>query len=173
MIRMDLRVSGQQPKLTFLQFFLLFVGIFLGVSIIVTAALLLEWNSLGNLAEERNELAIMRDSLIQVAEEMNTYQTLHSRHQEIQHAIRDSRQETDINSSILRLLLSDLEPGMKLLSCRIESDSVIAHCLSPSNVKVARYVESLSRSKYVKVEKSEPQGIVQGLIEHRVLLRIP
>lgn len=173
MIRIDLSVPHRRQRPSILQFGLFFVGIFLGISVIVVVGLLLQWHLLGNLEAERDELAQKHDSLTLLKREMTDYEALKNRHRQLTLAIEESSEEAHARIGILNLLYSELEPGMKLLSCSIEPDSVVAYYLSPSNVKVARYVESLSKSGLIKVEKSEPQGTTQGLIEHRVLLRIP
>jgi len=173
MIQIDLAVRRRPEKLTSLQLLLLFLGILLGTSLIVGIGLVLQWNSLNNLTDEIGELGVKRDSLETLEAEINRYKDLKDSHSELMLAMEDARKDTERRLDILKLLRTELEPGMKFLSCRIGPDSVIIRCLSPSNVKVARYLEELSRSDLLSVIESEPQGTRQGLIEHRVLLKIP
>jgi len=172
MIQIDLAVRRRPEKLTSLQFLLLFLGILIGTSLIVGIGLILQWNSLNNLADEIGELGVKRDSLEALEAEIIRYKDLKDSHSELMLVMEDARKDTERRLDILRLLRTELEPGMKFLSCRIGPDSVITRCLSPSNVKVARYLEELSRSGLLRVIESEPQGTRQGLIEHRVLLKI-
>ncbi|MBD3286284.1 hypothetical protein GF359_07035 [candidate division WOR-3 bacterium] len=173
MIKVDLSVQHPRKRMTLIQFILLFVGIFVGVVLIVSVALLLKWNSLTNIADNRNELKGLRDSLSLQKAEMTDYNSLRSRYNEIVAVRNESYIRLDDYSEILSMLNTRLEPGMRLISCRIDSDSAVAVCLSPSNVKVARYLETLSESEVLTFDRSEPQGSRGGLIEHRVVLRIP
>jgi|GEM_PF-1759969 len=172
MIKVDLSVPHSRKKMTVGQFILLFLGIFLGVTLILVVGLLLKWNSLSNIADDRDELKNLRDSLSEAKAEMISYKDLRNHYNELITVQTESMNEQNNLREILSLLYIKLEPGMKLLACRIDSDSVVANCLSPSNVKVARYMEALSESELIKVDRSEPQGTRQGLIEHRVLLRV-
>jgi len=171
-IRIDLSLPSRRERLSLLQFTMLFVGIFLAAGVVAGVALLLQWNSLANLAGEVDNLRDVRDSLEGVMTEITNYKALQSRRQELEFALDEARSDAERQADILVLLRSGLEPGMRLLSCRIEADSVVALVLSPSNVKVARYVEGISRSGFFKTLTSEPQGTRQGLIEHRVLMRM-
>lgn len=173
MIQIDLAVRRRSEKLTSLQFLLLLLGILIGTSFIVGIGLVLQWSSLNNLADEIGELGVKRDSLEVLEAEISRYKDLKDTYSGLMFALEDARKDTERRLDILRLLRTELEPGMRFLSCRIEPDSVLTRCLSPSNVKVARYVEELSRSGLLRVIGSEPQGTRQGLIEHRVLLKIP
>lgn len=172
MIRIDLSLPRRKEKLTPLQFTLLFVGILLGAMIVVGIGLVLQWSSLNNLADEIGDLRVRHDSLEVVRVDLTRYQELCSRHDEIFLAIDEARDVTSMRLDILALLRTGLQPGMRFLSAHIEEDSVVAHVLSPSNVKVARYVEELSQSGFFEELRSEPQGTRQGLIEHRVSLRM-
>jgi hypothetical protein len=172
MIRIDLSLPRRKEKLTPSQFTLLFVGIFLGALVIVSIGLVLQWSSLNNLADEIEDLRVRRDSLQVLQSELVRYQELCSRRDEISLAMDEARSVTSMRLDILALLRAELQPGMRFLSARIKEDSVVAHVLSPSNVKVARYVEALSQSGFFGELMSEPQGTRQGLIEHRVSLRM-
>ena len=172
MIRVDLSIPAKNTRLSLFQVTLLCLGILIGIVLIAGIVLLIQWNSLNNFSNERDELTKTKDSMLELKDEMVSYNTLMNRHDALIRELEESREDNTTLSSILKLLNAELEPGMKLLESTIEGDSVILYCLSPSNVKVAHYVESLSRD-ILRVEKSEPQASKQGMIEHRVFLRIP
>jgi len=172
MIKIDLSLPRRREKLTALQFILLFVGILLGTALIVGIGLVLQWNSLNNLAGEIEELRARRDSLEVVSAEIIEYEEFHERYTGFLMAMDEAGVWADKQLDILTRLRTDLEPGMRLLSASIAGDSVVSWVLSPSNVKVARYVEALSRSGYFAELQSVPQGTKQGLIEHKVVLRL-
>lgn len=172
MIRIDLSVPRSSRGFTTVQFLLLFVGILLSVVVLAGLYLVIQWNSLSNLNSRIAELSERRDSLAVLASEVREYQEFASNYQEVIKRTGESGDQVGEMMNILQALTDKLEPGMEFLSCDIEPDTVTAYCLSPSNVKVARYVEQLNRTGLVEFLESQPQGTSRGLIRHRVLLRV-
>lgn len=172
MIKIDLKPRRLKKRLSTVHLTLIYVGIFLVVTIAAASVVYMQWQSFTDMYSDIQEFEVYRDSLQLERIDMTRYNNLVDRYTAQADEISEGRTALDVRLKMLKGLRSELEPGMRFVSCRIEADSAVAYLLSPSNMKVARFVERLSEMEGFKVEKSEPQGTRQGLIEHRVLMRM-
>ncbi len=172
MIRVDLSLPVSRRKLALWQFALIFVGIFLFVAAGAALGLFFQWRYMGSVEEQMIDLVDSRDSLVRVRSEMVSYNDVASRLDSLKREIANGEDEMRERLSAVYLLESKLGPGMKLASIKIRDSYIILECLSPSNVKVARYLDALSATTRFDSLISEPQGTREGLIDHKVTLRL-
>lgn len=172
MIRIDLSVPNRHKSLPLWLFALIFLGIFLVLSVCLGLGLFLQWRYLNDVENQLGVLETERDSLRLLKREMMSYNDVAGRLDSLKLEIKKGRNKIEEPLGILYLLEAKLVPGMKLVSIRFSDRFVKLECLSPSNVKIARYMDALSETEKFDSLISEPHGFREGLIDHKVTLRI-
>jgi hypothetical protein len=127
------------------------------------------------LNDAQNQLGVLeteKDSLGLLKHEMISYNDVAGRLDSLKLEIKKGKNSIEEPLEIVYLLEAKLVPGMKLISIRFFDRFVKLECLSPSNVKIARYMDALSETAKFDSLISEPQGFREGLIDHKVTLRI-
>lgn len=171
MITIDLSVPHKKERLTSTQFLIMWICIFFGVAILLAVGLVLQWRYLNSLDSEVARLSTMRDSLEEVNSELVYYENLRNYCKTILDETERSKARLDEDMNIMRVLMNDLQSGMRLEGFEISEDTVTARILSPSHLKVQRYVEALSKSDLFSEYRSESQGSRDGSVAHRLILR--
>jgi Tfp pilus assembly protein PilN len=171
-IRLDLSLPALRRKLATWQFALIFVGVFLFVAAGVALGLFFQWRYIEGVKEQMIGLVDSRDSLESIKSEMVSYNDVASRLDSLKKEIKRSEENVRERLSAIYLLESKLGPGMRLASIEIRNSYITLECLSPSNVKVARYLDALSATMKFDSLISVPQGTREGLIDHKVTLRL-
>ncbi len=169
MIKIDLSLAHSHKRMNNFHLSLILAAVLIIVVIFSALALTFQFKSLSNIATQVERLDAEVDSLRLIEAETERYFELTKRYNELASAFKVVATDEEFSDE-MKLLLVSLEPGMRLTSFQINSDSVVALCLSPSNLKIQRYVEKVTGAGRFSSFRSEPQGRVKGLIEHKLVL---
>lgn len=171
MINIDLSVPRRKEKFTPTQLLVVWICIFLGVAILITAGLVFQWRYLGYLDSDVELLSARRDSLQTLNAELAYQENLRNKYFLILDEANKYKSELDNAMNVMQALRSQLQPGMKLLEFYVKADTVTARISSSSDLKVQRYVEALSRTDLFSEYRSERQGTDDGSVVHKLILR--
>jgi hypothetical protein len=170
MIKVDLSIPHHRGKMSLIILTLICLGVFLAISAMGSGVLLLQRKSLWNLADEIASLDKQYHNLAQEKQGINRYKEIQEDYNALHLSADQSVKQTTNYLEIASLLRKELLPGMRLFSFYLTPDSAVAVCGTPSNLKIQKYIEELYQTGRFTTFKSEPQGSVQGLIEHKITL---
>lgn len=172
MIRIDLAVPRRRERLTTWHYLVIWVCVFLFVVVGAGIGLVFQGRRLKSIEQENASLRATSDSLKTQKTAVAHYEIIEAQYRELLGKIEDASRYNERYLEVMRLLDAKLGPRMKLVSFQIEADSATAMVLAPSNLEVRRYVDALLRSAIFELITSEPRGSREGLIQHRLLLRV-